>query len=168
MDPCPSRLVYPRVVTSEADDEGVALPTIETRAHCEYCLLPTEPARFERVYIVQPDEWARYVGHSLGSDSRWKVIGSPDQQLNRAWACWHCSSMLALNGGVGNLADPLFHPRLDRWTTHFQFVLEFRFIVGRTRVGRLTQEVLKFNGLLPGGPVRARSMARQLGQYPPL
>jgi hypothetical protein len=40
----------------------------------------------------------------------------------------------------------LFHPRKERWNTHFDWAGPF--LVGKTRVGRATIEVLEINDLI--------------------
>jgi len=66
---------------------------------------------------------------------------------NLALACTVCnarkgSDLASIDERTGSI-EPLFHPRQDRWTDHFQ-LLEGR-IAPRSAIGRVTTRLLGFN-----------------------
>ena len=73
--------------------------------------------------------------------------GGPDDLANLALACAHCNAHKGPNiGGVSDASGRvvrLFHPRRDRWASHFQF--DGPLIVGRTVRGRATVLTLNLN-----------------------
>ena len=98
---------------------------------CEYCLLRQQYNRL-----------THHVEHIIA-----KQHGGRDDADNLALACHRCNLRKGPNlAGVdpvsGELA-PLFHPRRDRWTEHFQF--RGVRIEGLTPVGRATVHVLAMN-----------------------
>jgi hypothetical protein len=66
---------------------------------------------------------------------------------NLAWSCLHCNkhkgpNIAGIDPHSGQLV-PMFHPRRQRWDRHF--VWDGSLLVGRTRVGRATIQVLAIN-----------------------
>ena len=76
-----------------------------------------------------------------------KQHGGRDDVDNLALACHRCNlrtgpNLTGVDPVTGELV-PLFHPRRDRWTEHFQF--RGVRIEGLTPVGRATAHVLAMN-----------------------
>lgn len=73
--------------------------------------------------------------------------GGTDDESNLALACSHCNRHKGPNlTGIDPLTatiQPLFHPRLDAWTDHFEQISDM--IVGLTACGRATVRVLGMN-----------------------
>ncbi len=118
---------------------------------CEYCRYPEEfnAGRFA-VDHIQP-----------------RAKGGTDDLTNLALACRSCNERKqdateALDPATEQLAS-LFHPRRDRWETHFKWSDDFRFILGLTPTGRATISRLQTNHT---GVVRQREVLHQLGLHP--
>lgn len=121
---------------------------VESRAdgRCEYCRRYQEPIGglfFEVEHIVP---------RSQGG------LTTPE---NLAFACRRCNSYKAM---ATKAIDPesgqivrLFHPRLDRWTDHFERSSNQVLILGRTVIGRATVARLRLND---ADEVRARVIQR--------
>lgn len=111
--------------------------TVRQRAsdRCEYCLLPQ--AAFRRSFHVE--------------HIRAKQHGGMTQLENLALACWQCNLKKGPNlAGVDpetGLIAPLFHPRRDQWTDHFELCIHTDSInvLGRSPTGRATVRVLGIN-----------------------
>ena len=73
--------------------------------------------------------------------------GGSDEFGNLALACPHCNLHKGPNlAGIDPLTDlivPLFHPRLQTWSEHFEWVGAD--IAGKTECGRATVRVLMMN-----------------------
>lgn len=72
-----------------------------------------------------------------------------DEIDNLALACWNCNNHKrqateALDPET-NITVPLFHPRSDTWSDHFQWIDNYIRISGRTATGRATILRLKMN-----------------------
>ena len=98
---------------------------------CEYCLIREEDASFSH----QIDH---IVSLKHGGDSM------PD---NLAYSCVLCNrfkgaDVASMDTTKGNVVR-LFHPRIDRWTDHFQFDGER--IEPLTDVGEATVRILRLN-----------------------
>lgn len=108
---------------------------VERRAghRCEYC---QTPARFvpETLSVEHVIPRSR-----LGSDS----------PGNLALACQGCNNhkyvRVEAEDPVGGEIVPLFHPRRDRWPTHFAWSQDGIEMLGLTPTGRATVEALKLN-----------------------
>ena len=107
---------------------------VEARANwrCEFCGIAQESEPFFRFHVDH------VVARQHGGET---VSG------NLALACHFCNrhkgpNLASINPLTGELV-PLFHPRSDRWTEHFERV-EDR-IEGRTAVGRATATLLCMN-----------------------
>lgn len=107
--------------------------TVRERAvrHCEYCRIPQSalPLPFQIDHIIAEQH------------------GGETVLSNLALACPHCNRYKGPNIAGRDPAShqlvPLFHPRKDAWSAHFQF--EGARIVGKTAVGRMTVELLVMN-----------------------
>ncbi|MCO5190999.1 MAG: HNH endonuclease [Anaerolineae bacterium] len=75
------------------------------------------------------------------------VAGGATSAENLALACVACSlfkgARQSAYDGVSQSEAPIFHPRLERWSTHFTY--EGVKIEGLTAIGRVTVDVLKMN-----------------------
>ncbi|MCI0334864.1 MAG: HNH endonuclease [Planctomycetes bacterium] len=123
--------------TTVADRAGYA---------CEYCRLHEDD-----------DVYTYHVEHIIAIKH-----GGSDELDNLAFACQFCNLHKGPNlAGIDpetNAVVELFHPRLDRWTDHFE--LNGHQFVGRTAKGRATIRVLAMND-----PDRVR--LRQILGVPP-
>ena len=59
---------------------------------------------------------------------------------------------------------PLYHPSQDQWEVHFQWIKDFRFLVGISPTGRATIERLRLNRI---GTVNLRRVLHADGSHPP-
>jgi prevent-host-death family protein len=75
--------------------------------------------------------------------------GGTDDLDNLCWCCWWCNvykgSQTAAPAPRTRAIVPLFHPRLDRWESHFRWSRNGLRILGRTATGRATVEALRMN-----------------------
>ena len=99
---------------------------------CEYCRLP---------------DWLDYLDPFHLEHVLPRQHGGDDQHGNLAWACSRCNrrkgtNLAAIDPDTG-LQVPLFDPRRDRWTDHFEF--NAGWIYGRTAPGRATVGLLEMN-----------------------
>lgn len=106
---------------------------VRDRAHesCEYCLLP-ELFSFH----------THQVDHIIAQKH-----GGQTTEDNLALSCILCNqakgSDLSSIDPVDASLVPLFHPRRDDWSDHFEW--RNAFINGKTAVGRVTANLLQFN-----------------------
>lgn len=98
---------------------------------CEYCLIPVAayPLPFQIDHVVA------------------RKHGGKTTSTNLALACCHCNAHKGPNiAGIdvqsGEMVR-LYHPRKDKWATHFKFVGAE--LVGLSAVGRVTIQVLAMN-----------------------
>lgn len=102
-------------------------------AACEYCRLPEalHPGPFEVEHVIP-------VQH-----------GGTDALGNLAYACLHCNRHKGPNlAGVDRRTSRtrlvrLFNPRRHSWAYHFRW--DGPYLIGRTRIGRVTVAVLAMN-----------------------
>jgi hypothetical protein len=91
--------------------------------------------------------------------------GGATNAENLALACQRCNAHKGPNiAGIDPLTGqlvPLFHPRQDRWTEHFEW--SGAQLVGRTPIGRVTVLVLAINDPLY---VLVRKMLMAEGLFP--
>jgi hypothetical protein len=111
---------------------------------CEYCRIEQAHESFLSFHIEHVIE---------------KQHGGGTSESNLALSCHHCNLQTGPNlSGIDNATRqlvPLFHPRLDRWTDHFE--LNDGYVVGLTPTGRATAAVLAMNA-------PARVQIRQLSR----
>jgi hypothetical protein len=121
------------------------------RHRCEYCRAPEAIFNF-------PFE----VEHILPSSQQ-----GVDLENNLALACRSCnlskSSHVTARDDETKGTVRLFHPRIDLWDEHFEFIAETGIIRGQTPIGRATAERLCVNSRLQR---EARSQWIRLGLYP--
>jgi hypothetical protein len=126
-----------------------ALVRDRAKGRCEYCLLHEEDAWFPH----EPD-------HIIATKHRGRT-----DEANLAWTCLACNrhkgtDVASIDDETGRVVR-LFHPRRDRWASHFR--LEGAVLVGRTAVGRVTVQLLQFNRR---DRVRMRRTLIAAGCYP--
>ena len=125
---------------------------VEERAHqcCEYCLVPQELAA------------SRYqVDHVIAEKH-----GGQTTLDNLALSCTVCnrrkgSDIGSLDPDSGTLI-PLFNPRTQQWSDHFQF--DGMHIIGLTAAGRTTVTFLQLNAV---ERLVERAAWIRAGRYPP-
>ena len=107
---------------------------VRTRAErrCEYCRLREEDVRVVSFHLE----------HIIAKKHR----GTDDLE-NLAWSCHFCnfaksSNLSGRDPTTGRIAT-LFHPRRQRWRTHFEWAGPT--LRGKTSTGRATVEVLNIN-----------------------
>jgi hypothetical protein len=113
--------------------EATTKAQVRVRAddRCEYCRI------HQRHYVL-----TFHIEHIVA-----RQHGGSDDTANLALACHFCNrqkgpNLAGLDPETGRLTR-LFHPRRDRWSTHFQSATGH--ILGRTPVGRTTVHVLQMN-----------------------
>ena len=118
---------------------------------CEYCHAPESVFNFPfEVEHIQ----------SLSS-------GGKDTPSNRALACRSCNvykgiQIQAEDPDTGKLL-PLYHPRKNHWSAHFQFQIGTGEVIGLSAIGRATIVCLKMNS---NAQIIARKEWNLLGLYP--
>jgi hypothetical protein len=108
--------------------------TARARDRCEYCLLPTrgQVGRFPIDHVIPGTQ------------------GGPTEYDNLALACPHCNGRKwAHTEGTDSETGqptPLFNPRRQQWSEHFQWSGANRFVLeGKTSTGRATIARLQMN-----------------------
>jgi hypothetical protein len=118
---------------------------------CEYCKLPqwSQEATFH-IDHIKP-----------------RIEDGKTRLDNLALACVSCSLKKAARTRVldskRNKHVRIFHPRKDKWTTHFRITATWK-VVGRTSVGRATVDALDMNR---PALLRIRRIWAQLGEFDP-
>jgi|SRR6185312_2399679 len=122
---------------------------IADRAHfrCEYCLLP-DAVSFYNFHV----DHIRSLKHGGASDISNLAYCCPD--------CNYCKGSDIGNVGTSGELVRFFNPRMDIWGEHFELINGL--IVGKTAIGKVTEEILKFNE--PDRLVFRRQLI-QLNQY---
>ncbi len=98
-----------------------------------------------------------------------KALGGLDDLENLALSCQACNNRkfiatTAIDPISGKVV-PLFHPRLDNWSTHFVWIENCSELAGISAVGRATVVCLKLNRF---GLVNLRKALRQANCHPPV
>jgi hypothetical protein len=97
-----------------------------------------------------------------------RVQGGATRLDNLALACQGCNNhkydKIEVPDPVSGQRVPLYHPRRDRWDTHFAWSDDFTQIIGLTPTGRATVEALHLNR---AGVVNLRRLLYAIGQHPP-
>ena len=102
------------------------------KAVCEYCRLPqSEQEATFHIDHVHPT-----------------TLGGVTRLNNLALACVTCSlckaARFSVRDSVTEQFVPIFHPRRDLWSDHFEWTAQWR-VVGLTPTGRATISALKMN-----------------------
>lgn len=91
-----------------------------------------------------------------------------DDIENLAFSCMRCNGHKYMTThGIDIITGevvPLFHPRNDVWTTHFQWTEDLSEIVGISAAGRVTAQRLNVNR---PSPVNLRKVLAAAGLHPP-
>jgi len=120
---------------------------------CEYCLSQMR-------FAMQSFSIEHIVPRSRGGQTKLD---------NLALACQGCNNhkytkIEGYDPVTGDLV-PLYHPRQQRWRSHFAWNDEFTLIIGVTPTGRATVEALQLNR---EGLVNLRRILYAMGEHPPL
>ena len=120
---------------------------------CEYCLLPAafSPSSFNFEHIIP------------------LILNGLTVLMNLAYSCGGCNSykkdkIQALDPLTQQLS-PLYNPRTDIWSNHFQWSDDDLQIAGKTPKGRATVSLLKVNR---EGNVNLRGLLKLAGLHPPI
>jgi hypothetical protein len=99
------------------------------QSRCEYCRFPEDIA-------LLPFQIDHVISHKLHG---------PTVADNLAWSCERCNSHKGplAAGYLGGIHIPLFNPRQDSWSEHFEW--NGARLVGKTDVGKVTVDVLAIN-----------------------
>ena len=122
------------------------------RGCCEYCLSQVKysPDPFSIEHIMQRSK------------------GGSDDPDNLAWACMGCNGTkyneTSAIDPITMEVVPLFNPRTQEWSKHFQWSPGLTHVFGRTAIGRATVEKL---GLNREGLVNLREVLATIGEHPP-
>ena len=119
---------------------------------CEYC-------RSQARYATQPFSVEHIIPRAKGGSTTLE---------NLALACQGCNNhkydkVVAPDPVSGEIV-PLYHPRRDRWDTHFVWSDDFTLIVGLTPTGRATVAALFLNR---EGVINLRRLLYAIGEHPP-
>jgi hypothetical protein len=124
------------------------------RAHleCEYCRSPQAllMADLEIEHIRPKAKGGKTVDENLCAASR------KCNELKRV-------RTKAVDPKSGTMT-PLFHPRTQVWSDHFEFSIDGSFIIGKTAIGRATLEALRLNR---ERAVLLRRLWMKAGWHPP-
>ena len=90
--------------------------------------------------------------------------GGSDDPQNLCLACPECNAAKGTNltGMLDGKIVPLYHPRRQSWVRHFQW--EGAWLVGKTRAGKVTVNVLNIND--PARLAVRQSLCDE-GRFPP-
>ena len=119
---------------------------------CEYCY-----SQFR--FSPDPINAEHIEPYSLGGETIFS---------NLAAACFGCNGKKAGHisalDPLTNQIVPLYHPRRDRWETHFRWSDDFQLLIGITPTGRATVDLLDLNR---AGVVNLRILLRIHNLHPP-
>lgn len=125
---------------------------VRARAHgrCEYCRLvqSLQGATFHVEHIVPVSRGGSSTAENL-------ALACPGCNLHKA------DRISAIDSETG-IEAPLFHPRLDAWSVHFEW--DGQLVVGKTATGRATVASLQFNH---SRRLRIRAAEASFGLFPP-
>lgn len=127
---------------------------VEERANgcCEYCLCLVDfcPDPFSLEHVIPLSKY--------GSDDIENLAFSCQGCNNRKYTATHAIDP------VSGERVALYHPRKDKWSTHFQWANDYSLMIGLTPTGRATIERLQLNRK---GVVNLRMALRHFGRHPP-
>jgi HNH endonuclease len=108
-----------------------ALARERAGSRCEYCWMPEDLSL-----------WPFEVDHIIP-----RKHGGPTSAENLALACAYCNGFKGPNlsgiDPVSGLVVRLYHPRKNRWRSHFEW--DGPILIGLSRIGRATINVLVMN-----------------------
>jgi hypothetical protein len=120
---------------------------------CEYCLMQA---------IISHDPFS--AEHILPTSK-----GGLDDLVNLAWACLGCNLFKGTTTYFFDLLTgslvPLYNPRTEKWSEHFEWIDNFSVVKGLTPTGRATVTCLKINRI---GLVNLRKILVAAGKHPPI
>lgn len=122
------------------------------KGYCEYCLVPSSfSPDFFPIDHIHPE--------SLGGSSH---------HSNLALCCGRCNghkyNKINVLDPITNKKFRLYHPRKDKWSSHFQWSEDETIMLGITPIGRATISLLKINR---ESNLNLRSLLRIVGLQPP-
>jgi hypothetical protein len=87
---------------------------------------------------------------------------------NLAWSCFGCNGLknvrtTGVDPGTGQTVA-LFHPRQEKWDSHFAWDADYIRVVGLTATGRATVDALQLNR---EALLNMRRVLRAAGLHPP-
>ena len=125
---------------------------VRAKGYCEYCRCPADftNAAFHCEHIKPRD------------------AGGETILENLAWSCPWCNAhkytkTQACDPHTGRPV-PLFNPRRQSWSRHFEWSEDFIVIIGRTATGRATVEALHLNR---PELLNLRRVLLTVGEHPP-
>lgn len=119
---------------------------------CEYCM-----------------SQEKYASQNFSIEHIYPLARGGDYELiNLALACQGCNNfkftkLTALDFETNTIV-PLFNPRQDKWTEHFEWNDHFTIIIGTTPTGRATVKALQLNR---DNLINQRIVYRVYGIHPP-
>lgn len=124
------------------------------RAHfeCEYCRSPQK--------LLLADLEVEHI--------RPKAKGGKTTDDNLCAACRKCNELKRIKTEAADPISreivPLYHPRTERWSDHFEFSNDGTMILGKTKTGRATVAALQLNRQRA---ILLRSLWMKVGWFPP-
>ena len=126
-----------------------------SNGYCEYCLYPESYASdfFHFDHIIPISK------------------GGKSELINLARSCGRCNGLKAHNtecfDPLTGQKAPLFNPRMELWTEHFQWSDDDLLILGQTPIGRATADLSQVNDIIPVKlkQISRCSTDRRLTQY---
>lgn len=98
-----------------------------------------------------------------------KSRGGSNTLQSLAWSCGGCNrhkgTKLEGRDPVTGELIPLYNPRTQNWSDHFQWSDNFAVVIGITATGRATVNELKLNR---EGVVNLRRVLYEMGEHPPI
>ncbi len=123
------------------------------KGYCEYCHLPAafspNPFNFEHIISL--------------------INGGLTESENLAYSCGGCNAFkrekIQALDSLTRQFFPLFNPRINIWTDHFEWSEDDLRIVGITPIGRATANLLKVNR---EGNINLRKLLKMADLHPPV
>lgn len=141
---------------------------------------PMARPKISTVVQEQVRHRAGYLCEYCHTDERWQYTpftidhvipladGGADALENLALACFHCNRRKSSHQNAPdperNEIVPLFNPRQDRWSDHFQWSPDALLIMALTATGRATIALLDLNR---SRVVHIRAADVEVGRHPP-
>lgn len=123
-----------------------------SRDYCEYCLCPAD-------YSIDFFQFDHILPICLGGLTIFE---------NLTRSCGGCNgykgNKTQYYDPLTNLLHPIYNPRLDLWSHHFQWNDDKLRLIGKTATARATIELLRLNRK---GVVNQRSLLHLIGIHPP-
>jgi hypothetical protein len=118
--------------------------------------MPVSEALRQRVRALDGDRCAYCRSPAMLSVATYEMdhivpesAGGADSVENLAWCCPSCNRFKAARQGAldpeTQQVVPLYHPRRDKWATHFAWSDDGSVVLGLTATGRATVSLLRIN-----------------------